>query len=41
MGVITDWKSDVHHWQKIDKFRYLGDVLDADRGCDSAVTPKV
>jgi len=27
--------------EKVDKFCYLGDVLDADGGCDSAVTTKV
>ena len=27
--------------EKADKFRYLGDMLDADGGCDSAVTTRV
>jgi len=27
--------------EKVDKFCYLGDMLDADGGCDSAVTPRV
>ena len=27
--------------EKVDKFCYLGDMLDADGGCDSAVTKRV
>jgi len=27
--------------EKVDKFCYLGDMLDADGGCDSAVTTRV
>ena len=27
--------------EKVDKFCYLGDMLDADGGCDSAVTARV
>ena len=27
--------------EKVDKFGYLGDMLDADGGCDSAVTTRV
>ena len=27
--------------EKVDKFCYLGDMLDANAGCDSAVTTKV
>jgi len=27
--------------EKVDKFCYLGDVLDADGGCDSAITARV
>ena len=27
--------------EKVDKFCYLGDLLDADGGCDSAVTARV
>jgi len=27
--------------ENIDKFCYLGDMLDADKGCDSAVTARV
>ena len=27
--------------EKVDKFCYLGDILDADGGCDSAVTLRV
>ena len=27
--------------EKVDKFCYLGDMLDADGGCDSAVTVRV
>ena len=27
--------------EKVDKFCYLGDTLDADEGCDSAVTARV
>jgi len=27
--------------EKVDKFCYLGDTLDADGGCDSAVTTRV
>jgi len=27
--------------EKVDKFCYLRDMLDADRGCDSAVTTRV
>ena len=46
---ITDWlNTDLHldignevSQEKVDKFCYLGDVLDADGGCDSAVTTRV
>ena len=30
-----------YHWKKVDKFFYLGDILDADGGCDWAVTARV
>ena len=29
-----------YRWKKVVKFCYLGDMLDADGGCDSAVTAK-
>jgi len=30
-----------YRWKRVDKFCYLGDMLDADGGCDSAVTARV
>ena len=41
---ITDLHLDIGNGvslEKIDKFCYLGDMLDADGGCDSAVTARV
>ena len=43
-GLKTDLHLDIGNGvslEKIDKFCYLGDMLDADEGCDSAVTARV
>ena len=40
MGLILYIGSGVS-LEKVDKFCYLGDMLDADGGCDSAVTKRV
>ena len=43
-GLNTDLHLDIGNGvllKKVDKFCYLGDKLDADRGCDSAVTARV
>ena len=43
-GLNTDLHLDIGYGvslEKVDKFCYLGDMLDADRGCDSAVTTRV
>jgi len=43
-GLNTDLHLDIGNGvslEKIDKFCYLGDMLDADEGCDSAVTARV
>ena len=43
-GLNTDLHLDIGNGvslEKVDKFCYLGDVLDADGGCDSAVTGRV
>ena len=40
-GLNTDLHLDIGNGvslEKVDKFCYLGDMLDADRGCDSAAT---
>ena len=40
-GLNTDLHLDTGNWvssEKVDKFCYLGDMSDADGGCDSAVT---
>ena len=40
-GLNTDFHLDIGNGvslEKVDKFCYLGDILDADGGCDSAVT---
>jgi len=43
-GLNTDLHLDIGNGvtlEKVDKFCYLGDTLDADGGCDSAVTARV
>jgi len=43
-GLNTDLHLDIGigvSLEKVDKFCYLGDMLDADGGCDSAVTARV
>jgi len=43
-GLNTDLHLDIGNGvllEKVDKFCYIGDVLDADGRCDSAVTAKV
>ena len=43
-GLNTDLHRDIGNGvslDKVDKFCYLGDMLDADGGCDSAVTARV
>ena len=43
-GLNTDLHPDIGNGvslEKVDKFCYLGDMLDADRGCDSAVIARV
>jgi len=43
-GLNTDLHLDISNeilLEKVDKFCYLGDMLDADGGCDSAVTATV
>ena len=43
-GLNTDLHLDIGNGvllEKVDKFCYLGDMLDADGGCDSAVTTRV
>ena len=43
-GLNTDLHLDIGNgvsMEKVDKFCYLGDMLDADGGCDSAVTTRV
>ena len=43
-GLNTDLHLDIGNGislEKVDKFCYLGDMLDADGGCDSAVTARV
>ena len=43
-GLNTDLHLDIGNGvslEKVGKFCYLGDVLDADGGCDSAVTTRV
>ena len=43
-GLNTDLHLDIGNGvslEKVDKFCYLGDTLDADRGCDSAVKARV
>ena len=43
-GLNTDLHLDIGNrisLEKVDKFCYLGDMLDADGGCDSAVTARV
>ena len=43
-GLTTDLRLDIGNGtsqEKIDKFCYLGNMLDADGGCDSAVTARV
>jgi len=43
-GLNTDLHMDIGNvvsLEKVDKFCYLGDMLDADGGCDSAVTTRV
>ena len=43
-GLNTDLHLDIGNGtslEKIDKFCYLGDMLHADGGCDSAVTTRV
>ena len=43
-GLNTDLHLDIGNWvslEKVDKFCYLGDMLAADGGCDSAVTARV
>ena len=42
-GLNTDLHMDIGNGvslEKVDKFCYLGDMLDADGGCDSAVTAR-
>ena len=43
-GLNTDLHLDIGNGvplEKVDKFCYLGDILDVDGGCDSAVTTEV
>jgi len=43
-GLNTDLHLDIGNGvslEKVDEFCYLGDMLDADGGCDSAVTTRV
>ena len=43
-GLNTDLHLDIGNrvsLEKVDKFRYLGNMFDADGGCDSAVTARV
>jgi len=43
-GVNTDLHLDIGNGmslEKVDKFCYFGDALDADGGCDSAITARV
>ena len=43
-GLNTDLHLDIGNGvslEKVDKFSYLGDMLDVDGGCDSAVTTRV
>jgi len=44
MGLIADLHLNIGNGislEKIDKFCYLGVMLDADGGCDSAITARV